>query len=404
MSEPSRRLSVLFVNYNSWRLCTDALRSLRAQQIRDREGRDFELQVVVVDNASPQGDPAAEQELERLLTADHWEGRLIRHDENGGYAKGMNLALSHSDGELVLVCNPDIHFQPGCIQALYDSLVADPGIGAVNPRNYWDATEECQLPPNILPTMGDLCSLFWASISPRQVRRYAARRSPRALQIWAAGGDVELDMLSGCCFLMTRSLIGEIGLFDERFPLYYEDTDLSMRIRRSGRRIVQADRAHLVHYYNRSGATSHDLAMERYHTSRRRYYRKWYGRLGALVYDTLGAIQRTSWARRRAARPPQVQVEDIGAGVAPPVLEFGRDHARLLVEIALDANFYLAGGVLAAGDRWSPGGTLFGNFGPCEHYFRVLDISGPRPQLVGVYKYTRVIPNGSPPNPDLACV
>ena len=86
------RLSALFVNYNSWRLCVDAVLSLKNNPPTAADGQQMDYEVIVVDNCSPQSDPEAETDLETLLAVMH--GRLIRHDENSGYAKGMNLALS----------------------------------------------------------------------------------------------------------------------------------------------------------------------------------------------------------------------------------------------------------------------------------------------------------------------
>src|SRR5690606_9266997 len=137
--------------YNSWRLCVDALRSLSAHPPADRDGTPLPFEVIVVDNASPLRDPAAEAELESLLGSFGGGGELLRHDENGGYGKGMNLALSRARGDMVLVCNPDIVFLRGCVDGLVRYLQAHPDAGAAAPEGYWDVGLEARLPPNILP-------------------------------------------------------------------------------------------------------------------------------------------------------------------------------------------------------------------------------------------------------------
>ncbi len=197
-------------------------------------------------------------------------------------------------------------------------------------------------------------------------------------------------MLSGCCFLMHRSTIDDVGLFDECFPLYYEDTDLSVRMRKAGYRIVQVYGARLVHLYNRSGQTDNELAMRRYYISRRIYYRKWYGWLGGWTYDLTRRIQRTAWAQRRSRLSPQLEIIDLGAHKGPPVIEFDRDYDRILVEVALDPNFYLAAAIFGSGRRWTIGAELFHSFGPRDYFFRTLDVSLGRPSLIGVYTYTRI--------------
>ncbi len=383
-------LSVLFVTYNSWRVCVEALHSLRAHAPKHVDGTPVSYEVIVVDNMSPTRDPEAEAELSKLV--DEIGGKLIMHDENGGYSKGMNLAYKHCSGEYILVSNPDVLYQDGCIDALIRSLREDPSIGAAAPEGFWDRNMDCRLPPNILPTLVDLLELFMASLGPRFVRRYSRRRSERALKIWDAKADVDLDMLSGCCFLMQRSYIEEIGFFDERFPLYYEDTDLSVRILKSGRRVVQVFGSKLVHLYNRSGETDHRLAMERYWIGRRLYYRKWYGRLGEWVYLFTRKIQVTKWAKGRDQLVPNHGVIDLGSSHVRPVIRLPKPCDRFLVEITLDAKFYLAAGVFGSGDSWTPKRWLFANFGPTVYYFRVVDLTRPDHPEIGVYRHTLLAP------------
>ena len=87
--------------------------------------------------------------------------------------------------------------------------------------------------------MRDLIGVTLADLFPGWCRRYSRKRNAEAVRVWTARKDVDVAMLSGACFVMRRGFIDEIGFFDERFPLYYEDTDLSMRIKRAGKRIVQ---------------------------------------------------------------------------------------------------------------------------------------------------------------------
>jgi GT2 family glycosyltransferase len=391
-------LSVLFVNYNSWRLCAAAVRSLLEAPPRAADGSLLPFEVLVVDNCSPQRDPDAEAELEVLVQ--RGGGRLLRHGNNGGYAQGMNLAYRNSRGELVLVSNPDVSFAPGCVDALVAALARDKAIGAAAPQGFWDHGHECMLPPNILPTLGDLLRLTLAALSRRWVQRYARRRTRAALAVWSALRDVELEMLSGCCFLMRRELIERLGPpghgpFDERFPLYYEDTDLSVRIRQAGARIVQVHAARLVQLNNRSGQTVQDLAMQRYWISRQRYYRKWYGPLGGALHRCSRWLLATAWGRRRGARTPYATIHDLGASLGRPTLVLDRPRRRFLVEIALDPNFYLAAGVFASGASWTPGDRLFENFGPTTFYFRVVDLDAASLPLIGVWRYTRLYPQPS---------
>ena len=374
-------------------MVVDVTRSLRAAPPRLPSGASAKFEVIVVDNASPLRDADAEREVESLLA--ELDGRLIRHHENGGYSKGMNVAYRHARGRYLLVSNPDVVFLPGCIDALLHRIAWDPETGAATPEGFWDLGCDARLPPNILPTLRDLVALTAAALSPRFVRRYSRRRTRDALAVWDAKHDVSLTMLSGCCFLMERAFVDRIAdapgrILDERFPLYFEDTDLSMRVRRAGKTIQQVHGARLVHLYNRSGQTDQDTAMSRYWISRRLYYRKWYGPLGGFVYDLTRRLLRTSFAKRRAALQPNLVVHDAGTSTEKPVLRLPRRCDRFLVEIALDPAFYLAAGTFGSGDSWTPSDSLFAGFGPTKFWFRVCEVKGRRAELLGVYHYTRV--------------
>ncbi len=382
-------LSVLFVTYNSWRVCVDALESLLRNPPTRADGSALPFEVVVVDNASPQRDPAAEADLATLLA--RCDGRLVHHPHNGGYAQGMNVALAQSRGRWLLVCNPDLLFAPGCIDRLLRAAERDPTIGAAAPEGFWDPDFEIRLPPNILPTPGDLVRYTLAAVSERWGRDYSMRRTKRALPIWRAARDLPLEMLSGCCFLIARDVVARVGgLFDERFPLYYEDTDLSLRLRKQRLRIVQIAGARIVHLYNKSAATDHALAMERYWISQERWYRKWWGLSGGWLHSWSRRVLRGKRAQRRAASGPWPLTADLGTGSAPVRIELPPQVREFVIEIALDPNFLLAAGALGSGNVWSPGAAAWSGFAPgIPFFFHGVDLSGPQPRSLGVWRYVR---------------
>lgn len=384
-------LSVLIVNYNSWRMCVGALESLVANPPTGRDGSPLAVEVIVVDNCSPQRDPAAEADLSALL--EQLGGRLILHDENSGYAQGMNLAYAQSSGRYVVASNPDVVYQPGCLDTLVRYVEEHGDVGAAAPAGFLDRGLECRLPPNILPTLGDLWATTLVGLSRRFMARYSKRRTADELRVWSAEGSADLVQLSGCCFLMERDFIERIGFFDPRFPLYYEDTDLSVRIRKAGRRLVQVHGSKLIHFYDRSGQTNHGEAMRRYWISKRAYYRKWYGPFGGWFFDFNRWLLATKWAKTRAARPLHPDLVQLPASIGAPTIRLPRAMKRFLVEISLDPRFYLAAGVFGEGDTWTPSEGVMGAFGPTTYYFRVCDVSKGVGEQVGIYSFERLFPD-----------
>ncbi|MFY9344884.1 MAG: glycosyltransferase family 2 protein [Planctomycetota bacterium] len=386
-------LSVLIVNYNSWRECAQALATLRANGPTRPDGSPMPFECVVVDNCSPARDPAQVAAVERELRAlgeqqgDPLAGRLVLHHENGGYSKGMNVALAHARGRWILVSNPDVLFLPGLIGRLQRQLENDPRAGCAVPKGFWDPECSGRLPPNTLPTLRELCWTTLGAFFPGISHRYAKRLARSWLAVWTAERPLALPMMSGCMFLIERSFFERIGRFDERYPLYYEDTDLSLTIRRAGRTVTQVPDAHLVHFVNRSGMSDLETMWRRHATSRVQYFRKWYGWLGPLALRLADRILHSKWLRRWRRFRFATPLTDLGASDRAPVLEFGRNCERFLVLMSLDARFYLAAGMLGGGARWTPSPTAFGYFVNATFYFAAYDLSGGRFERIGTWKY-----------------
>lgn len=386
-------LSVLIVNYNSWRECAQAIATLREHGPTRADGSPMPYECVVVDNCSPQRDPAAIAAVERELRLlaeqqrDPRAGHLVLHHENGGYSKGMNVALRHARGRHILVSNPDVLFLPGLISKLQRHLEQDPRAGCVVPKGFWDPECSGRLPPNTLPTLRELVWTTIGAFFPRLSHRYAAKLARRWVEVWTAERPLVLPMMSGCLFLIEREFFERIGKFDERYPLYYEDTDLSRTIRKAGRTVTQVPDAHLVHFVNRSGMSDLETMWNRYHASRQLYFRKWYGWLGPLALAVTDRILHAKWLlrwRRFAFATPLI---DLGESDQPPVLELGRHCERFLVLMSLDARFYLAAGMLGSGSRWTPSATAFAYFVNAEFYFAAYDLSNGRFERIGSWRY-----------------
>jgi len=390
---PSPELSVLIVNYNSWHVCAQAIASLRQHGPTRPDGSPMPCECIVVDNKSPYCPDDAVQlvrdELARLGRAqgDPAAGRLVMHHENGGYSKGMNVALAHARGRWILVSNPDVLFQPGMLPALQRRLEADPRIGITVPKGYWDPERAGRLPPNTLPTLREVLWHALAAFSPKVGHWYAKRQARAWVRVWLAEQPLALEMMSGCMFLVERGFFESIGRFDERYPLYYEDTDLSRTIRRAGRTIVQAPDAHLVHFVNRSGMTDLETMWQRHKTSRALYYRKWYGRLDLAVVRGLDALVAAKWTQRLRRFRHATPLVDLGATDKPPVLDLGRDCERYLVVLSLDPRFFLAAGMFGSGRTWTPSALGFSYFVHAVYYFQAFDLSGGRFERLGTWRY-----------------
>lgn len=388
-------LSVLIVNYNSWGFCIDALESFVEFAPTRRDGSPMPFEVIVVDNDSPQRDEVKEAQLRGLL--ERINGRLIMHDANPGYGGGMNLAYENCVGDTILVSNPDVRFTAGCVDRMLRYLEEHDDVGQVGPEVFVDLGVSCRLPPNNVPDMVDLIATTFVAVSPKHVERYSRQRTEFALSAWINEESVDLPQISGCCFAMKRKVIEKLGvLFDTRYPLYYEDTDLSVRVAKAGLRLVQVKDSRLIHLYDRCAQTVHEESMRRYWVSRRAFYRKWYGPFGGWMFDFSRWLLDTKWMHRLGRRAPQPEMQDLPVSLDAPTIQLPRKMKRFLVEVSMDPRFYLAAGTFGEGDSWTPSASLLDCFGPATYFFRICDLDNGKAEPVGVYRYCRSVAETAP--------
>lgn len=386
-----RRLSALVVNYNTGGFCVQCVRSLQREWAR--EGREpADLEVVVVDNASPADQGEALAELESL------GAEVVHAGDNLGYAGGMNLALAHTSGgpeDVVALLNPDLFFLPGSIGTLLEYLIDHPDVGAVDPRATIDPGLHLNLPRNHLPTLFEHALINLAQWRPWFTRWYSRRRSKAALEWWTAAGGIDADMLSGCCVLLRRDVIARLPypLLDPRYPLYFEDTDLFRTLKKLGYRSVHLGHARVLHHWSRSAGVGASYAGEpqrRQQIAQDAYFTKFYGRLGARFAAWMSA-KGAQWEGGGAPLHPLV---DLGPCVEPPELVFGRS-CRYVVEVGLSPKFLLACGILGEGDRWRSDDETWTWWFEGAYYLRALDRD--TGALLGAWQLVKAAPGRNDP-------
>jgi GT2 family glycosyltransferase len=253
-------VAAVLVSWNTRDELLLALGSLRRE--------DPALEIVVVDNASTDGSPEA-------LRAAHPDVTLIQNPENVGFGPAANQALNRTTAPYVLLLNSDAELRPGALPALAHVLDTRPEVAVVGPRTRF---------------ADGAIQLSWGS-RPGFVSEWSQRRLVKALEAREPGAmhhaealasrEHEPDWLSASAWLARREALLAAGLFDEGFFLYWEDVDLSLRLRDAGWRLVFTPTAEVVHRQGASNERSGGRALAEYHRSHLRFYRKHNGPLGA---------------------------------------------------------------------------------------------------------------------------
>lgn len=148
-------------------------------------------------------------------------------DSNNGFGAGHNKIMSQLDkmGEFHLVLNPDIYFEEGVIETLYKYMQANPDVGNVLPKVIYpngDLQYLCKLLPTPVDWIGRMFIPF------KSVQKYI--NDNFEMRFADYNKEMNVPFLSGCFMFLRKSVIKEIGVFDEGIFMYGEDTDLNRRI------------------------------------------------------------------------------------------------------------------------------------------------------------------------------
>jgi GT2 family glycosyltransferase len=240
--------------------------------------------VVVVDNASPSGDAA------QLSAALGDRVRLIASDANLGYGGGANLGLRWAQAQgaaYAWVLNNDTVVEPTCVGRLVDAMESNPRFGALSPQIAAPVGPEA--PAGIWFAGGEVV---------------LGRAETRHLTDRLEGGEVvDTGYITGCAMFLRCASLADTGLFWEPLFLYWEDLDLSLRIRRVGWNLGVHPGAHIRHEIHGSVGSQ---TLDYYHFRNALPVVRTYGSrataASALLFLAGGVARR--WARALLRRKP----------------------------------------------------------------------------------------------------
>lgn len=217
---------------------------------------DEPFEVVCVDNASADEGPT-------LVEA--FGGRVVRNRSNVGLSRAINQAALLTDAEWLLVVNPDTSLGPGSIARLVESARSSDVIGMIGP-------EITDLNGKVYPSGRRFPSLLvgiahgvLGGVWPQNpaTRRYFGPE---------LAGRSDVDWISGCCMLFRRKAFDEVGGFDERYFLYFEETKMALDMHRNGWRVVLDPGAVIKHREGGSMRFAPFRKVRSHHRSALRFY------------------------------------------------------------------------------------------------------------------------------------
>jgi GT2 family glycosyltransferase len=275
MASPDVTVSI--VSYNTRELLRACLRSVGASA-------GASLEVLVVDNGSSDGSPA--------MVRDEFPGvRLIDSGANRGFAAANNIAIRESAGRHILLLNPDTTVLAGTIASMAAFLDARDDVSICGPRVLFPDGSFQSCGYNF-PT--PLTEVRMSRRVGRALRSIVGEERPAP----SGSSPYECDWVDGCCLMIRRRVIDQIGPLDERYFLYTEELDWCFAARKAGWKIFALPQVEMFHHRGKSSEQVSDWSLTLLVETKLRYFRKNHGLPTALFVSLLNAAGFVKCMRR----------------------------------------------------------------------------------------------------------
>lgn len=239
------QVQITILNWNGYSDTSELLDSLKLINTP-------EIKIIVVDNHSFGNDVG--------LLENNYKGyiQILKNDLNLGFAGGNNIGIKkalESNPDYILIINNDTIVQPNFLSVLLDLFKLDEKLGIIAPQiNYYDEPKK-----------------VWSAGGKISKIRGSGFAITNKLENEISQIDRYVEFVSGCCMLIKKEVFQTVGLFDENYFLYLEDTDLCHRVNKAGYKIVVTPKSKIFHKVNKSTQKNYST-LPLYYTTRNRLY------------------------------------------------------------------------------------------------------------------------------------
>jgi len=248
-------LSIVIVNWNTRDLLLGCLASVY------HTIKEISFEVFIVDNGSTDGSVEA-------VKRDYPQAIIIQNEKNLGFAAANNQALRRISGKYALLLNTDAILTEGAVEKIFRFMESHPQAGmCCGQLLNADGTKQNSIAnfPSIITLLCNetLLRILCPSRFPSKRREY---RSP-----------IQVESCIGACLMVRKSAMDEVGLLDERYFFFMEETDWALTMQRAGWRSWFVPDAHIYHLQGQSAGDNIE-ARKLFFRSRYLYFKKWCGK------------------------------------------------------------------------------------------------------------------------------
>ncbi len=231
-------ISIIIVNYKSKGLTLNCIKS-----IVEADFENLSREIIVVDNNS-------EDNIGEILAWQYPDVVFIPNPVNVGMGAGNNVGIRRARGEYIVVMNPDTIAFKDTFTRLHAFLEAHPRVGLAGPKQF-----------NPDRSVQDSAYRWHSLLMPLYRRTFLGRLSSTRRSVahflmhdYDKKEARDVDWVLGSCLFIRAKALREVGLFDERYFLYFEETDLCRRFWEKQWRVVYFPDARIIHNHDRASA------------------------------------------------------------------------------------------------------------------------------------------------------
>lgn len=244
-------LSIIITHYQTPELLDLCIKSIK------KTIKKIKYEIIVADSES-------KEETKELISETYPDVKLISFKENAGYSKTVNAGLKKAKGGYILILNADIIVLENAIYKMLKYIRKHPEVGILGPQ-LLDFTNNIQVSCFSFPSLSAiLCRrtfLGKTTWGKKKIKKFLHQTSNIKRQA------LKVDWIQGSAIMFSKKALKDVGLLDERFFMYFEDTDWCRRFWQKGYQVIYFPAAKMAHYYHRSskklGAVL-DLILNKY--------------------------------------------------------------------------------------------------------------------------------------------
>lgn len=232
-------ISIVIVNYKSKELTLNCVRSIKQS---DWPGLDYEI--IVVDNYS--------LDLKEDDLKPFGDIKFILNGQNIGLGAANNQGIRQAGGKYIAIINPDTSVAKDAFFKLFDFMENNPKAGLAGPKQFnldGNVQDSCFRWPGFLTPLHRRTPMGKIGSGKKDLDRFLYKD-------YNKDSSREVDWLLGSFLFCRAQALRQVGLFDEKFFLYFEDTDLCRRFWQMGWKVVYNPEAEVTHNHMRQSARS----------------------------------------------------------------------------------------------------------------------------------------------------